>query len=149
MKVRVGLIAVFVIALSLMFAPPALAADGEDYGDVFGFLGWVARGAAGGVILSVLGTKSEWYKALPSNAKLAIMIGISVILPILARVALDLVPISFWEAIQPYWRVAVDGLLFMFAGSQIYYRTIGEGREAGVIALVEVARCEDEAPDVK
>jgi hypothetical protein len=116
------ILALAVVVLLLSFATPVLAGNGEDLGDVVSFLMFVARGAAGGVVVSLLAGRSKWFEAQKSEVKFAIVAGISVVLPLLATLALNLVPSDIWYAIQPYWRAAVDGLLFTFGGSQVFHK---------------------------
>lgn len=129
MKKRLGISLLVAVVVSVV-AVGAVAAQGEppisgpeNPTDLLAVLGWLAAGGAGPAIAFAL-NKLAWFKALENgNAKLAIVVTCVVIIPLLAKVAIDLVPPHIWPLIQPYWATAVGALLLGWPASQITFET--------------------------
>lgn len=88
--------------------------------DILDVLSLLVSGVAGGYILSFLAEKTTLFQKLSSSAKSALILGISIGLPIIGQLLIQFVPPSFWEAAQPYWRALATGFT-VWLGSQYAY----------------------------
>lgn len=129
MKKRLGISLLVAVLMSVM-AVGAVAAQGEppiagpdNPTDLLAVLGWLAAGGAGPAIAFAL-NKLPWFRAIENdNVKLGIVVTCVVIVPLTAKVAIDLVPPHIWPLVQPYWATAVGALLLGWPASQITFET--------------------------
>lgn len=77
----------------------------------------LAQGVGVGATLSFLFEHIKWFQAQTPELKWWIVLGLSLLLPVLAQVAVSFIPDTFWEAIEPFWQALVAGFL-IWAGSQ-------------------------------
>jgi hypothetical protein len=89
--------------------------------DLLAVLGWLAAGGAGPALAFFL-AKQAWFQRIEnSDVKLGIVLGCIVAVPLLAKLAIDLLPPELWAVMQPYWAVAIGALLIGWPVSQIVY----------------------------
>jgi len=134
-KVRVGLLVVLLVSLVLAgsamaqqpqpFDSPIPPPGGEepplpDVPSLIQVVEMLATGLGGGVILSFLFEHFKWFENLPSGAKFWLVFGVTVGLPLLARVLLQVIPADVWVVLEPYWRALALGFL-AWLGSQVAY----------------------------
>lgn len=121
----VGLAMMLVVCL---LAAGVAAADGPGEDEPAGELPTlpdavrtVASGAATGFVLAFLFKEFPQFQKLSSEQKRWLVFGISVGLPVVAQLVLQVVPAEVWAALEPYWRAVAMGFL-VWAGSQGAYR---------------------------
>lgn len=126
-KWLVGLVIVLVVCLLAAGGVAAADGPGEDE-PVTGELPtlpdavrMVAGGAATGFVLAFLFKEFPQFQGLSSEQKRWLVFGISVGLPVVAQLVLQVVPAEVWAALEPYWRAVATGFL-VWAGSQAAYR---------------------------
>ena len=83
-------------------------------------LSLLASGVGAGVVLAFLADKCAWFQALPGEKKNALIMALSLGLPVLAQLLLQFVPAGVWAALQPYWSALAAGFVG-WAGSQPAY----------------------------
>jgi len=138
--------AILVLALVLLFALPAAAqspiptptappADGdstapplEDAQDITGVLSWLAAGGAAPAISLIL-NKQKWFKGLPADSKVWIVMGFVVFIPIVAKAMLAVIPSEAWSTLQPWWATAVGAFEIGWPLSQVTHLLIGKNME--------------------
>jgi len=81
--------------------------------------GWVILGA----LFSSLLAKWPWYNVQVDEIKRGLIIVVSVVAAISARLLLTYVPPVFWEATAVYWYIA-GGVVLTWLGSQGWYRGV-------------------------
>lgn len=86
--------------------------------DLFKFIG---TPVAIGFVVSFLLERVPWFQQLSSDVKAILALIISVLLPIISYALLNYVPQSLIEALQPWYSVAVTGVIG-FIGSQVWHR---------------------------
>ena len=86
----------------------------ESFFDVAGML---ARGVGLGAVIAFLFENVGWFQELPSNIKWWVILCLSLALPVLAQLAVQLVPADVWALLEPYWQALAAGFL-VWAGSQ-------------------------------
>lgn len=135
MKVRVGLLVVALLMLVLVL--PAVAHQPRPFDSpipppgggepplpnvpsLVQVVEMLAVGLGGGAILSFLFEHFTWFGNLPSSAKFWLVFGVTVGLPLLARVLLQVIPADVWAVLEPYWRALALGFLAWLA-SQVAY----------------------------
>ncbi len=74
-----------------------------------------------GFVVSFLLERVVWFQQLNSDVKAIFALIIAVVLPILSYALLNYVPQSLIEALQPWYSVAVTGVIG-FIGSQVWHR---------------------------
>ncbi len=70
-----------------------------------------------GPILSFLSERSAWFQQLSPTARLLVIFGLCVALPIVARVAIAFVPPNIWTILEPYWQSLALGFLAFLAAT--------------------------------
>ncbi|MBN2391657.1 MAG: hypothetical protein JXR84_13110 [Anaerolineae bacterium] len=81
--------------------------------------GWVLLGA----VLSALVAKWPWYNAQGDVLKRGLLIGGSMVIAILARLALTYIPATFWEQTAAYWYI-IGGTVITWLGSQGWFQAM-------------------------
>jgi len=101
-------------------------------------LGVLASGVGAGFVLAFLAEKVAWFQALPADKKNIVIMALSLGLPVLARVLLQVVPAEVWVAIEPYWHALAAGFVG-WAGSQAAYLGLikPRQRDAAMLAYPE------------
>jgi hypothetical protein len=74
-------------------------------------LEFLAQGLGVGGVIAFLLEKPGWFKNLTSNAKWWLVLSLSVGLPLLAQVALQLVPAEVFAVVEPFWQAAAKGFV--------------------------------------
>lgn len=74
-----------------------------------------------GFVVSFLLERVVWFQQLGSDVKAIFALIIAVLLPILSYALLNYVPQSLIDALQPWYSVAVTGVIG-FIGSQVWHR---------------------------
>ncbi len=123
-RLRAGLL-LFALVCALFIVPPVMAQGPDDYvvsepAPVLSVLANLAKSVGIGVVLSFLFKDPGWFKDLDSQAKWWIIFGLSLGLPIVAQLLLDLVPPGIWDIINPYWTSLAWGFI-VWAASQASY----------------------------
>ena len=77
----------------------------------------IAAGTVGGIIAFMF-ERFKWFQNLSGDARWWVIMGLSVGLPLLAQVALQVVPDNVWVILEPYWKSVALGFL-AFIGSQV------------------------------
>ncbi len=119
------LVLVLVLVMgSLAISAPVLAQEAPEEPVVVPplveTLGLLAQGVGVGLVLSFLAEKVKAFQDLRSDVKGWVIFGISMGLPVLARVLLDVVPPESWALIEPYWQTVAIAFLG-WASSQAVY----------------------------
>lgn len=78
--------------------------------------GWVVLGAA----LSALLAKWAWYNAQGDALKRGLILGGSIVIAVVARLALTYIPAVFWEKTAAYWYI-IGGVVMTWLGSQGWF----------------------------
>ncbi len=118
-KVLRVLVLVTVIVLVLL-AVPALAAPADVEAEAPGLvqvLKMLAQGIGVGAVIAFGFEKVKWFQAMGAETKWWTILGVSLVLPILAEIALQFVPAATWALLEPYWMAIASGFL-AWAGSQ-------------------------------
>lgn len=77
----------------------------------------LGQGIGVGAVIAFLFERMTWFQSLPTNARWWLILGVSLLLPLGAQLALQLVPPSIWATIEPYWQSLVAGFM-IWAGAQ-------------------------------
>ena len=80
----------------------------------------LASGIGVGTTIAFLFERILWFQNLNSDVKWWTMFGLSLGLPVLARIALQFIPVDVWAAVEPYWKAVATGFL-IWAGSQVVH----------------------------
>jgi len=129
-------VSVIVILALFIFPAVLLAQSGDippipiDTPSLVEVLGMFAGGAGTGFVLAFLFEKFPKFTELPKKKKAWIVFGCSIGLPLLAEIALQLVPPDVWLRIEPYWQALAKGFL-TWAASQAAYKGIIKPRKWG------------------
>lgn len=92
-----------------------------DWTNLVDVLTLIKMGLLGPTVSILLG-KLAWYNALKSKAaKVALVVGLVIGLPVLAQALLEFVPADVWAVIQPWYFTIVNALLIAFPTSQAWY----------------------------
>lgn len=75
-----------------------------------------------GVVISFVFSKRTWFEKLSSQVKFWVILAVSLGIPLVAKIALDLVPAETFAVLDPYWRVLALGFA-SFLASQWYYQS--------------------------
>jgi len=110
---RAVAVLVVVLVAALACVIPAFAADVApiEIPDPTTFLERLAGGVVTGAVIAFLFERMQWFQALSSKARWWIVLGFTVLLPVTARLLLDLVPAAVWVAIEPYWKALGLGFI--------------------------------------
>ena len=110
-------------------AVPALSGGGVDPVDVpalpdflemlAGPTGWLILGA----VLSSLLAKWAWYNTQEDALKRGLILGLTTLLAIGARLLITYVPPTFWEKTASYWFI-IGGIVIQWLGSQGWFKTV-------------------------
>lgn len=73
-----------------------------------------------GMVISFLLTRVEWFKALTGERRFWIVLGLSMAIPFMATLIINLVPAETLVALEPYWQALSAGFI-VFIGSQAQY----------------------------
>jgi len=120
-----GLVLVLVLA-----AEPALAQeDGPVVQPLQTTLDLLAQGIGVGFVIAFLAEKIGAFQALLPHQKSAVILALSVGLPVLARLALQFIPPNVWTVVEPYWQSVAVGFLG-WAGSQLAYQRVVKPAQA-------------------
>jgi len=116
---------VVLIVVALLLSVPAVLAQGEggdvtEVPDLQDMLLLLSTGGGLGVIISWLLEHMEKFQGLSSTAKMAVVLLVSMVVPVAANLALQYVPQSAFEFIEPLWKSAGAGFL-VFLATQGYY----------------------------
>jgi len=84
---------------------------------MFDTLALLAQGAGVGAVIAFLFEHVGWFQSLPSNVKWWGILGMSIVFPLLAQIAVQLIPPDVWAMLEPYWQALAAGFL-VWAGSQ-------------------------------
>lgn len=84
-----------------------------------GPVGWVILGA----LFSDLCSKWAWYNTQNDFLKRGLILAGSVVVAVVARVALTYVPVSFWDATAEYWYI-LAGVVITYLGSQGWFQGV-------------------------
>ena len=108
-------------------APDASTAFGASaQGDILGLidaLKLLAQGVGVGAVISFLFERFKWFHSLTSNQRWWMIFGLSLGLPMLATLALQVIPLETWAMLEPYWRALAAGFVG-WAGSQVAHRVV-------------------------
>ena len=77
----------------------------------------LAQGLGTGLVLAFLFERFSWFQNMSPNTKWWVVFVCSLVLPVLAQIALDFVPPEVWARLEPYWRALAGGFV-AWAGSQ-------------------------------
>ena len=105
-------------ALAQGTEPPAVPPPVPALTDVLAML---ASGIGVGAVIAFLFEKFQWFQDMAPNTKWWVVLGLSLGLPVLARVALQFVPPDIWAKVEPYWAALATGFL-IWAGSQVTHK---------------------------
>lgn len=121
---RMGLFLLVVAAL-LLSAGPVLAQDETPpvVQPLQTTLDLLAQGIGVGFVIAFLAEKVKAFQALQPGQKSAVILGVSVGLPVVARLALQFIPPNVWSVVEPYWQSVAIGFLG-WAGSQLAYQRV-------------------------
>jgi len=81
----------------------------------------LANGAGIGSVVAFLLEHVGAFQRLAPETKRWVVLAICLVVPVIARVALQFVPPSAWAVIEPYWQSLAAGFL-VWLGSQVTYR---------------------------
>lgn len=114
-RLRVVLLMAFLVSV-LLSAAPVLAQGPEDVAlsdpaSILTILASLAKSVGIGVVLSFLFKNPGWFKDLGDQAKWWIIFGLSLGLPVLAQLLIDLVPPNIWDILNPYWTAIAWGFI--------------------------------------
>jgi len=119
---RFVMFVVVVVMVLLAVALPVMAQGLEQEAPVVPslveVLAMLAQGLGTGAILAFLFENFGWFQRLEGQAKWWFVFGVSIVLPLLAQVALQFVPAEVWAMLEPYWKALALGFL-SWAGSQV------------------------------
>lgn len=128
-KMRLGLIvAVLVFSFLAGCAMPVLADGGSGIDPVdvptlpdflellAGPTGWALLGA----VLSSLVAKWPWYNAQGDAFKRGFILIVTMVIAIIARLAVTYIPAVFWEQTAAYWYI-IGGVVAAWLGSQGWF----------------------------
>ncbi len=73
-----------------------------------------------GMVISFLLTRVEWFKTLTGERRFWIVLGLSMAIPFVATLIINLVPAETLVALEPYWQALSAGFI-VFIGSQAQY----------------------------
>ena len=85
----------------------------------------LAGGIGVGAVVSFLLEKTGLFQRLSSTAKWWVVLGLNLGLPLVAVLALQLVPPHVWVALEPYWKALAMGFLG-WAGSQVVHKVFNQ-----------------------
>ncbi len=115
------LILLLVLLVALLWGIPVAAADGVvEAPSLVDALSMLAQGAGVALVLAFLAERSPWFQGLRSDVKSWVIFGISLGLPLVAQILLQLVPAELWATLEPYWQAFAVGFIG-WAGSQAAY----------------------------
>jgi hypothetical protein len=122
--VTVTLLAAILVGVGVAYAAPALPQEvppaDEPAADVPGLVEVVtllAQGLGTGFVLAFLFERFSWFQNMSPTTKWWVVFICSLVLPVLAQIALDYVPPEVWARLEPYWRALAGGFI-AWAGSQ-------------------------------
>ena len=119
---RFVMFVVVVVMVLLAVALPVMAQGLEQEAPVVPslveVLAMLAQGLGTGAILAFLFENFGWFQRLEGQAKWWFVFGVSIVLPLLAQVALQFAPAEVWAMLEPYWKALALGFL-SWAGSQV------------------------------
>jgi len=120
--VRLVVVLVAAVLVAAVLALPVMAQGLEQEAPVVPslveVLAMLAQGLGTGAILAFLFENFGWFQRLEGQAKWWFVFGVSIVLPLLAQVALQFVPADVWAMLEPYWKALALGFL-SWAGSQV------------------------------
>lgn len=122
-----------VLFLVLLIPSPLLA---QDLGDpplvgpqpIVTVLTKLAQSVGVGVVISFLFKSPGWFKGLSDNAKWRIIFGLSIALPVLAQLLIDLIPPNVWTILNPYWTSLAWGFVAWTASQASFEQFIKPNR---------------------
>lgn len=91
--------------------------------DLMATLTWLAAGGsalAAAALVSFLAEKSTGFQRWPPEAKLALQLGASVLLAVVAFAVVTFVPAEVMAALAPWWRI-VFGAIVAVLGNQYFH----------------------------
>ena len=80
----------------------------------------LATGVGVGAVLAFLFEKIVWFQNMEPKIKWWVVLVLSIGLPIVARLLIQLVPADVWALLEPYWQSIAAGFL-IWAGSQAWH----------------------------
>lgn len=132
-----AVIVVLVLVLTLRPGAVSAAQASQEIPEIPPFsevLMWLAGGAGVAVLISQYVEPAVWFQRLTSQQRRLVVLGLAVLVPVLARLALSLIPETGWEYIEPWWQT-VALALFVYASSQGYHQIwkVGKKRDFKVL----------------
>lgn len=124
MKQRLLLVVCVVLLLALSVVAPVLA-QGTDtepptVPSLLDTLRLLGTTVGAGMVISFLLTRVPWFKTLTGDRRFWIVLGLSMLIPIAATLALQFIPASTLIALEPLWQSVAAGFI-VFIGSQVQY----------------------------
>lgn len=119
------LVALFAIVPAASACPEVGAPVAQDPApgtpqDLVTVLTNMARSVGVGVVISFLFKKPGWFQHLADEVKWWIIFGISIGLPPLAQLLIDLVPSHLWQILNPYWLALSFGFITWAASQAVF-----------------------------
>lgn len=120
-----GLTAAAVLVLALVGAG-AVAAQGEGPQPAAGvqplvqILALLASGGGVGLVLAFLAERWPGFQALKPEVKFWVIFGVSIGLPLGAKLLLSAVPADVWAQIDPWWQVLAVSLVGWASSQGVY-----------------------------
>jgi hypothetical protein len=102
-------------------------------------LGLLAQGLGVGLVLSFLAEKVGAFQRLKPDVKGWVIFGISMGLPVVARVLLDVVPAATWGLIEPYWQTVAVAFLGWASSQAVYLKIIRPSEVADLAEFVAMS----------
>jgi hypothetical protein len=121
--IRIGLVIAAVLVSLLLgfgiaYAAPELPQEAPpNVPGLVEVITLLAQGLGTGLVLAFLFERFSWFQNMSPNTKWWVVFVCSLVLPVLAQIALDFVPPEVWARLEPYWRALAGGFV-AWAGSQ-------------------------------
>lgn len=90
------------------------------------FLVWVSTGGGAMAIVSWVAERSVRFQELSPNLKLTLMIVLSIVFGLGAKLLIDFVPTEYFSVLADYFKI-VYGILFVFVANQTAHKLNKKG----------------------
>ena len=120
---RLALIVAGIVAILLttMGSTASAAAPEAAQASLFTTLDAMATAAGVGAVIAFLFERFAWFQALSGEGRSAVIIGLCIGLPLIARLLIEFLPAQVWEVAEPYWQTIAAGFL-VWASSQAAHK---------------------------
>ena len=110
-RLALMLVGLTAILLATVGSTASAATPEAAQASLFTTLEAMATAAGVGAVVAFLFERFAWFQALSGDGRNAVIVGLCIGLPLIARLLVEFVPENMWDVAEPYWQTIAAGFL--------------------------------------